>query len=780
MSAKTIIIYATLCMLVIAVSSVVAQQALLIITPQEFVDELQPLIRFKNASARPTYLLTLNEIYTQFNDPLWDNPERIKRCIAYYESNYSVDHVLLVGDVDKMPVRWRWWNRWMPDDPFFEGDWEAKSPGLYYQSDENPSAPHIPYCSWVDIGNYNEYTIEVYCQPISGDAATHQIRIYYADAEKLNSGYRIEMRPTTMELWACGDFKVSNYAFDFGTWHHLKIEVGTANVQVWIDGVFQDSIAWNNVDPVNLGKIGLGTYRCKAAFDNLYIWTGNNIPLLFEDFNDYVADGFHTSITMTERNWGVNDLYYADLYKTATGPPPVFDDWDRDNNQLYGEIQWNPDPIGCQPNCKNLNQDHIDFLPDVRVGRIPASTSDELSRYVNKVIAYELKTTRTDSWFKRAVLYEGSIGYGGLNDNIETYLSQQPTPGFTVDNRRWSSTFEPLTDTQRGALVVSDFNQGAGFINYLGGHGNVNEWSCLHFRDQEVMNDLDHTGKWPVVFAAACLTSKFAPIPPEEGYTDINGFDHNGSSVDCEALPVSPETVAPMELQTNHDVDCFGENLIFHAGVPTGSTSGAIAYLGERTAGRHWGDYLSEYFFLAYSEDITVGDMWKKMIEDYHQNPDPDNPSITLADTVSWVYGPEKWDEGHMVDEPLKFFLFGDPSLVTGGAFNQFRSGTMWDYDLLVNGPWFSFQRYRVSGDVTVPAGSTLTVLPGASVLVEDGNKIMGSGSGASEGFYIDATIQNPVYLLIEPPTLQVNDPVRGIKVTGKTRARNSGGIKLF
>jgi len=83
------------------------QDKLLIIAPDEFIDELKPLKRFKDATVRPTILLSLNDVYNSFNGV--DEPEQIKRCIAYYEDEYSVSFVMLVGDVDKFPVRWRWW-----------------------------------------------------------------------------------------------------------------------------------------------------------------------------------------------------------------------------------------------------------------------------------------------------------------------------------------------------------------------------------------------------------------------------------------------------------------------------------------------------------------------------------------------------------------------------------------------------------------------------------------------------------------------------------------------
>lgn len=57
------------------------------------------------------------------------------------------------------------------------------------------------------------------------------------------------------------------------------------------------------------------------------------------------------------------DLYYADL----TG------DWDADGDGLYGE------PLDDEP----------DLVPEIRVGRVPANTAEEVQRFVTKLIAYE-------------------------------------------------------------------------------------------------------------------------------------------------------------------------------------------------------------------------------------------------------------------------------------------------------------------------------------------------------------------------------------------------------
>jgi len=97
---------------------------LLIITPEEFIEEIFPLKMFKLATGRPTITITLEDIYARYVGV--DKAEQVKRCIAEYESIHNIKYVLLFGDVDKVPIRYftvqhfedgnvSWWGYYMTD-----------------------------------------------------------------------------------------------------------------------------------------------------------------------------------------------------------------------------------------------------------------------------------------------------------------------------------------------------------------------------------------------------------------------------------------------------------------------------------------------------------------------------------------------------------------------------------------------------------------------------------------------------------------------------------------
>jgi hypothetical protein len=94
-----------------------------------------------------------------------------------------------------------------------------------------------------------------------------------------------------------------------------------------------------------------------------------------------------------------SDLYYADLYDSGG----AFDTWDSDGDSHFGEHRVSS---RCSENPYNVNLDQVDLHPDVAVGRVPASTIEELESYVAKVIKYEHVTFGSD-WFHNLLLIAG-------------------------------------------------------------------------------------------------------------------------------------------------------------------------------------------------------------------------------------------------------------------------------------------------------------------------------------------------------------------------------------
>ncbi len=76
---------------------------MVIIAPAEFSASIQPLITHKNDHGVRTFLKTTEEIYSEY--PGRDQVEQIKYFIKDALDNYNVSYVLLIGDIDHVPIR---------------------------------------------------------------------------------------------------------------------------------------------------------------------------------------------------------------------------------------------------------------------------------------------------------------------------------------------------------------------------------------------------------------------------------------------------------------------------------------------------------------------------------------------------------------------------------------------------------------------------------------------------------------------------------------------------
>lgn len=470
-------------------------------------------------------------------------------------------------------------------------------------------------------------------------------------------------------------------------------------------------------------------------------------------------------------NYAASDLYYADLY----GAGGAFDDWDADNNGRYGEVLFAPEG--------NINHDGIDYWPDVAVGRIAASTGDEVATYVATVIAYETETTPHSSWFTKAYLYTGAANQDSpsdppmANDRKDLIAGLLANKGVTSTKRYWNVPLQqPPPNMPQQA--ITDINSGAGFVNYIG-HGDWNAWSCLGLGAGD-LHALRNTGTWPIMFAAACNTGEFVYMAPYGPYIDVNGIEHPGTE-NGEVFTGAIPAPAPLQDDADHgtwsggtfyayDRGCLGEFLLSAYGAPPGS-SGAIAYLGERSGGQWIAADLDQFFFEAYDwgGKEVLGDMWRFMIEQYYN-------VYHLSASSTWSYAPSQWIWGHVFTEPQKMIFFGDPSVVVGGAYRTTVCGTVYDG---YGGPLAIGARYRATCDVTVPAATRLTVSPGASLLFAGQHKVSALDSSSVNGLVINGTAQSPAYLMSSHQWGWAGQAVRGIRINGQMRLRNGGTVRF-
>jgi hypothetical protein len=354
--------------------------------------------------------------------------------------------------------------------------------------------------------------------------------------------------------------------------------------------------------------------------------------------------------------WGTkfypSDLYYADLY-AANGS---FDDWDGGNppyggNGIYGEMDLKGFP---DQDLNKLNLDRIHGVPDIMLGRLPASTIAEVSTYVDKVIKYEFDAYNAP-WFKRALfVVDGDFGVPSKKDRLDSYLS-----GFTILkpylDPNWSvNSTNPISRDQRAATINAALNNGVGFVNYFG-HGSRLAWSWVYdqWGQYNDMGALTNHRMLPIIFAVACYTGRFQ-----------FDLDYYRTKDDQEWAGSSTNRPEPMAVQpSKYDRESLAEEFLVKR------ETGAIAYIGNVSKYEYGGEDLDKYFFEAYSmgwKPPILGSLWHYALSQW-------------LDHVDMLH---HYAFFHM----HKVMLFGDPSLRVGGISGFQKADLGGDYSMVHDG----------------------------------------------------------------------------------------------
>jgi hypothetical protein len=428
---------------------------------------------------------------------------------------------------------------------------------------------------------------------------------------------------------------------------------------------------WDAPERIKKGiELAQKTYGVKYV---LLVGDSDMLPIRYTYTDRIQADNTPGGQMIGYGAYYAGDLYYADLYKQDG----TFDNWDYNSNHIYGQMHgeyFTNDPI---------NTDRIDMIPDVAVGRLPARTVEDVENYVDKVIDYELSTYEderlgtTTEWFKSALFI---VPYSSADDLDVTFLDAKENTaqdsltterGFEqirLYDPRVSATAASLTDgTPTEQLIKYWIHAGVGFISY-GGHGNRDVWDNV-FYTWTLSNVTFHNFNLPIILSVGCGTAQFAVQPPYETYVDINGLTHLGIN-NGELWPTSPNPPtlpAPASLQTDIH-DSFPEHMLCYY-----PDKGAIGYVGCVTGAQAWSKILDEYFFQGYNEGAKLGDMWTNMVTQYC-----DNSKAVSGSTLGPIGRGENsiksggdWFKVAGYHQPVKFMLFGDPSLRVGGLTNH-------------------------------------------------------------------------------------------------------------
>jgi len=356
---------------------------------------------------------------------------------------------------------------------------------------------------------------------------------------------------------------------------------------------------------------------------------------------------WHEGMASFVPNFFSTDLYYADLYGSAQD----FQSWDADGDGYYGELYRD-----------NFNPEGIDYIPDVAVGRVPASIPDEIENYVNKIIAYEsrdgggyffrnalvIACDENPAWVDAGARLNDILRSGGFSTSFE--IIPQGTPGDIPIQNRLSST-------------------GMGFLYYMN-HG---AWG-LGVLDTHWSGQADY--QLPIIVHGGCHSGDYGLNNIAfGGYLSNTGIPYCGYQNDalangCRAmrrdcnrgLPI-PDPQQPI----NIDNQSYIEEMI--CGTPNRH---AIAFLGSNEATQCPSEDMGVWFFEAFTLGHSIlGDMWRYAVERFYAEHSatatPGYYDETFGDNAITLTIRE-WQAPMRFFMFQKYHLFGDPSLRVGGV----------------------------------------------------------------------------------------------------------------
>ncbi len=167
--------------------------------------------------------------------------------------------------------------------------------------------------------------------------------------------------------------------------------------------------------------------------------------------------------------------------------------WNADADALFGEAQ-----------IDSLAGDEVDLLPEVYVGRAPASTVVEAQTFVDKILLYE-RDTPAGNGYPASALYAAERLFGNIHgaDIAETAVNTLPSGTKVVKLYEESASYPGSIELSREATIDS-VNNGFGLVHHVG-HGYRNTMSLSDFSMSNANADnLTNAERQSFVFAINC------------------------------------------------------------------------------------------------------------------------------------------------------------------------------------------------------------------------------------------------------------------------------------
>ncbi len=479
-----------------------------------------------------------------------------------------------------------------------------------------------------------ENRINIQAHSFSGKTGYKQIRVYY---EPLLTGTDAELL-----ILAPDDFYEP-----LTTLRDWKNDTGISSHIMTLSSIEHD---WRHSNSKDLPE------QIKRAIAHAYLNHDTRYVMLAGDGDRFPVRYHRTgSYDYVEgETWGivyaVTDLYYGCLFKSDGD----FDDWDGNQNGLIGE--WgepHASPGQQAESFEQINIDDCSLKPDVAVGRVPASTPEEVQAYVDKVIEYESWEMSKWSWQRRVVIWDcTSIDFPDYRTKLyqvyDQYLSH-----FMLENLLQPANYADFTGSERLDYIIDiwrpalleELNQGVGLAIHMG-HGSRTSVGVL---SNQLVSELEQYGRYPIIITSGCDTGKF--VYEFDIYKDIDG-NYPPCWPNCSIEGWEHPRPEPAYLQPSEvDVESMAEVLLLTP------NQGGVGFLGASMGTNVAGPEYVELFVSAWAQEdvLHLGDMWTYAVTEFVEN---------YFEAGSPTAGAHWFSrDDFMAHHIHKFILFGDPSL---------------------------------------------------------------------------------------------------------------------
>lgn len=164
-----------------------------------------------------------------------------------------------------------------------------------------------------------------------------------------------------------------------------------------------------------------------------------------------------------------------------------------------------------------------EFRPALAIGRIPARTPAQVSTAVQKIIAYESRSTA--DWGRRAVFVSDNLeaDFERHADRLARQLASRMERQMIFLSRYGGNLAAARAD------LIREWNAGALLMTYIG-HGSINLWAAGPLFSSDDVGALHNGERLPVLLTPTCLDGFFYH-PQQDSLAEALLFKNNGGIV---------------------------------------------------------------------------------------------------------------------------------------------------------------------------------------------------------------------------------------------------------